>query len=231
MNLNCLDARRLIQAEPRSRDRALLAHLDACAECRGVAKRSRALDERLHAALATTAPEGLVERIQLSHDRGRAIRAINRRRFAVGAVATLAVGTAVALLARRKPIDPGELAIAHVMHEPAARIVERSIDSIVLRNALSEQGVALTGRMGRVTFRAPCPVPGGVGEHIVIRAEEGTISLIMDPRQSVDEPEQVRARDGLVAVVIRCTRGHVSVVAASREQALAFAARLRPVNG
>lgn len=230
--MNCLEARRALQTEPRSVSRGLAAHLDLCAECRGVSDRLLALDARIRLAVQTPVPEGLAERVLLQQAVPPSIGSRPALVLAAGLAMLLVVVAAAGLYAARpRLVDAGMSAIRHVMQEPAALLLERSIDEIVLRNALGAQGVAIRGAPGRVTYRAPCTVSGGEGEHFVVRAAEGIITLILDPRVDVSEPQSVSAAHGLVAVVVRSVRGHIAVVAATREQAMAFAARLqqRPV--
>lgn len=65
--MNCLEFRRRIGAEPRSRAPELLAHRDSCKDgCAAFWQRAQRFDDDLEAALAIPLPEGLVDRILLA---------------------------------------------------------------------------------------------------------------------------------------------------------------------
>ena len=64
--MNCLDFRRRIGAEPRSRDPELLAHRDACKDgCAAFWQRAQRFEDDIEAAMAVPVPEGLADRILL----------------------------------------------------------------------------------------------------------------------------------------------------------------------
>jgi hypothetical protein len=214
--MNCLAARAALLADPHAQDAALSAHLSECAPCRNAAAAAAREDALLRSALHVPVPEQLAERILLQAELrpggSLSLNGLWRRLAALvqgapGALAValsllVAIGIWVAQPAHDDSLNWGEVALAHVIGEPAAVNSTATLPPSALAAALAAHGLALTGELGIIRLVAPCPVPGGRGSHIVIETRQfGRVTLILPPVGKRAAPGEARG-EGLVARMV-----------------------------
>lgn len=223
--MNCLDFRRAAQAQPHLLDAAAREHADACPSCRAVLDRELRLDDRIHAALAVPAPDGLADRVMI----GQGLR---RRptpaRWAIAATVVLTAG--IAWLAPPEIAGRGlaREAIAHVVEEPQSLRVRQPVASQELGAALASQGLRLAGELGQVIYWQLCPMAEGQARHVVVATAHGPVTLLLLPDDGGRMRRATAAGEGLAAIAMPAPRGSLAVVAASEQQALAVARLIVP---
>lgn len=224
--MNCLDFRRLKLADPNHLPEAALAHARECAGCAEFARAQDAFEQRLAEAVRVPADSALGARVLL---RRQLKHAGYRRTFArvalvlVGCAALLGVG--VRMFAPEAALF--EASAAHVAREPSAFEAEERRTNEELIAALAPSGVKVVQPIeGDIRYIHPCPVPGGLGKHIVIRTSAGTITLLTMPNQRVYF-RTAKVKDGYAVALLPCKHGSVALVARSEAELAALERQLR----
>lgn len=213
--MNCLEFRRLKLADPKRLPPAAQAHLQECATCRGFAQRIDALDQRIGQALAIPVPEGLSDRVLL--------RAAGRpaprpwRLWALAATVVLSAVVGLGYFTTAPEGDLARLAIAHVKDEPESLVTLRDPDPQKVRAILASFGAEPMAPLGTVRYIKNCPVPGGIGWHIVFETEHGLATLLLMPGQR-GRRSLYASGDGMNAAAHPGGQGYYAVVADSPQR-------------
>jgi hypothetical protein len=148
---------------------------------------------------------------------------------AVAATLTLGIGM---LLFSASPVQDQGLAIAdiaHVAHVAQERIQELdaapAADPGALPKVLEASGVRLPSDFREVRYLGRCGPADRSGQHIVMQAQSGMVSLVLMPGESA-RFRIVQFDDGRTAVVAPAPVGSLAVVADSRQTAVQIAERL-----
>jgi hypothetical protein len=222
--MNCLEFRRLVLVDPRRLDDEARAHALECAACRETLERQREADDRLFAAMQVPVPDGLADRILVARGHRPA-----RRQWAWGIAATIFLASGLGLLGRRYfAHDPlADEAIEHVAHEPQSFTTIHAVGNDFLPAALAEQGLKAAVALGQVTYTRICPMDGRTARHLVIRTNDGPVTLFLMP----DDPNRRRRSSaeagGMAAVTMPAAKGTVAIVASTLAHATAVEKSLR----
>jgi len=203
--MNCFEFRKLLLADPRVRTPEQERHIAGCPACESLVREMEAFEARVHDAMRVPVPEALAERVLLR----RTIRAPALHVWALAAslVAVIGLGAyfyrpfdgeevRVVAAAALGGAHPAVAAISYVVeHEP--QLLREGIrgDPAVMRGALLRLGLKLPSDGVTVQYLGKCPVPGGTGEHVVLRTAAGQITLILVPDQSFGARVVVADRD------------------------------------
>lgn len=221
----CLEFRRLTGAGPRDLGAPALAHAAQCPSCRAALERQSELDRLLAGALQVPAPEGLAERVLVSHGLRRAPARASWA-IAAGVLLTASVAwLAPPLFAGR---ELAQEALAHVHEEPQALRMRMTPPAALLATDLASQGLRLAVELGEVTYAVLCPMATGTARHLVIATPEGPVTLLLLPRDGERRARSQRAAQGFTAIALAAPRGSIAIVAATERQALAVERLLVP---
>ena len=213
--MNCLEFRRLKLSQPTGLTVAANEHLMTCQGCAEFARRAGEFEVELAAALAVPVPEHLADRVLLNHGLKRDYRATLA---GIAAAILLAIGgTFFAGYIFYAP-DPVLLtqSIHHVLGEPAALAAQQSVTQGDMAAALAGSGAKLVADLGpAVSYLHDCPVPGGMGKHIVVQTPKGKVTVLTMPNRSVRRKGTLEAQ-GLVAAVMPAGKGSFAIIGESR---------------
>jgi len=224
--VNCLDVRRLLAAEPASRDQALVQHLAACPSCAGEAARSARLERVLREAAAVPVPEGLDSRILLRQefsdrpDRRRWLRPL----ALAASVACVAVAIAFARAPREAPIDAEVVAL--IAEAGYALDARGPVSEDEIAAALMPVGLGLDGPIGEVTFASRCLVRGRLAGHLVLRGESAPVTVFLIPHSLVEVRADVSSPT-LAGFVMPDGLGTIAIVGAPGEQLAGIEEKVR----
>jgi hypothetical protein len=214
--MNCLDFRRRIGAEPRSRDPELLDHRDTCKDgCAAFWQRAQRFEDDLEASLTVPVPEGLADRILLAHATGERRQQVRRNRtWMAMAASILIVFVGAGLFWRQADLNSlPALAVAHMPEE---------IDSLNLTQPMTDAQVE-AGFVGRAT-RLKGPAPVGVtyvhdctvgpypAVHAVSRMNDEPVVALYVPGKMIDKSVDFH-RDGWDGRQVALSRGTLVVMA------------------
>ena len=224
--MNCLEFRRVKLADPYRLPEIAREHASTCPSCAEFARAQDAFEHELGEALRVPAESSLGARVLL---RQGLKRAGLRRIFARAALVLLVCGVLFGLGMRMFSPDSGifETLTTHVAREPSAFTADERRSSAELSAALADSGAKLVRTMdANISYIHRCPVPGGLGKHIIIRTATGTITLLTMPNKKVYF-RKVKTQDGFVVALLPCKHGSVALVARSEAELAAMEAQLQ----
>jgi hypothetical protein len=222
--MDCIEFRRLILADPRTRTPEQEAHLAGCSECANLARGMENFESRLYQAMNVAVPDALAERILLL----RRIRPSAARVWALAASLVLAVAISAyfypGLGPEREQViaaasvgesHPAVAAISYVVDHESKLLAEgRSGDPAIMRAALARLGLKLPSRGVNVRYLGKCPVPTGTGEHVVLETALGRVTLILVPDHPMG-PRVIVADRQMTALTVPVGTGGYILVADS----------------
>ena len=210
-NMNCLEFRRLAQADPHHLPQLAHVHAQGCTACQNFLVHMRQLDTALVETInKVRIPDGLAERILLrttKHQR------MHWQQWALAA--SVVMGLALALVLPRLQADAGlaRAALAHVEEEPDKLIAQQQVASVTVDTALASIGGKLHGDIGQVTYLGNCPLPGGEGKHLVVSSPYGRYSLIL---MSAPSNSRKKVEVGMHAAIAKpASHGTYAIVASA----------------
>lgn len=218
--MNCFDYRRLVLADPRVRRPEQQPHVTECAACAAFLRESVGFEARLHDAIGVAAPDALAERILLR----RKIRRSGMRAWALAASVLVAFGFGYVLrgvffhegerVLRGDAVGGSHAAVSAIVYvieyEPDLLKAGRTGDPMALRRAVDRLGMRIPAG-ATVRYLGSCPVPGGIGEHVVLTTAKGKSTLILTPDQAFASRVVVSHRDQMAIAAPRRSGGYVLV--------------------
>ena len=216
--MNCLEFRRAVGAEPKSRGPDVEAHLRTCPACEEFANQIDALDRKLLAARRVATP-ARPRRLPLLAPFAP------QRRFALAAGVLLAVGAAFAVWFAFPRTSLAEDVMAHAGHEPQSWSTEgAAVSAADLAKILRAAGIAGTLELGRVTYARSCWFRGHFVPHLVVQEDSGPITVLLLPSETVGQ--EVRFSDrGYSGVILPAAHGSIAVLAQTNTRLDTVAAR------
>jgi len=159
--MNCLEFRRQLAVDPKTRDAVFLQHKQECPRCAEAYARAMLFEASLAEAMAVPVPENLAERIlfaQATEQRKQA--RVNRGRwiqYAAAAMVLIAIGV-VGYSRWDRPVL-ADLAIAHLAGEPLALTSHAAVpDALVQREFGMRASIAMPNVPSGVTYLSDCPL-------------------------------------------------------------------------
>jgi hypothetical protein len=206
----CERTRLEIGADPQAVGAELAEHLASCAACATFRAQTLALDAGIRRALqlpiraAAAAPVALVRQSPR-----RAPPA--QRWFALSASVLLACVLGVGLWSLRPRESLARALITHVNEEPASWGTTAAVSAVVLDSILQRSGLHLAVTAGDVTYAQSCWFRGRYVPHLVVHTEQGPVTVIVLPGESVSREERF-AEAGYRGVILRAPHGAIAVL-------------------
>ncbi|MDX1455527.1 MAG: DUF3379 family protein [Gammaproteobacteria bacterium] len=209
--MSCFEFRQEIGADPESRTPGLAEHRLHCRPCAAFLRQQQAFSQQLAHAFAVEVPESLPARIQwraFNQPRGRTAWMA----LAASVVAALTLSVMVWLGDKQGPLP--NAVIAHVLEEVA--IMEPGLPVVgpqQVSAVLAYSNVRLDSPLrDDVTHAGLCPFRGELVPHLVLEVDGHTVSVLMLPDRSVDQPMRIE-ESGFSGIVIPTETGSMAVVA------------------
>lgn len=213
--MTCDEYRSAIAAEPGAPSGTLATHAAECAECAAFARGMLSLDGLILKALQVDVPELRVPELPLMEESSNVVR-LSTRRFTVPVALGLAASIVLAAVLVIRSLAPvtdfpsleSEI-LAHLDHEPQALAATAEADWRI--DTVLGPYVQMDTSAGPITYARTCVIAGHAVPHLVLRGENGPVTLILLPDEKIDaarpiEGESVRGvilpvGDGSIAII------------------------------
>lgn len=220
MSMNFSEFKRLLGAEPRSRDPEFLRARQSSPEFEAAAAMAERFEARLEQSLMIPAPDGLTETLQ-SISQTAAVDSGHRRWWplALAASVLIAVGAAGLTWNMNRGWDSvEEYVMDHYRHDGSRVMAMAGADEADdVQSILSELNVqaipALAGIVGVIKY---CPTPDGKGAHMILNTESGPVTVIYMPETRVTDRETL-AFDDVRALLVALPRGSAAIIGADQK--------------
>lgn len=126
-------------------------------------------------------------------------------RMALAAAVVLAIGVTVNTLQDAAFFGGPDLAkdvMAHVRHEPRALVrTQEIVSGDAMQQVLQAAGASLSPLESPVTYVKLCPFRGQMVAHLAVQAENGPVTVMLLPDETVDAPMPID-EDGFVGTIV-----------------------------
>jgi hypothetical protein len=205
-----------IMADPHSEDAELLAHRDACAECRAYTQQLLEFESRLQRAMRV---DLTVSAKVLPFARKSAAASATRRSLAFAATVLLGVAIAAGVWLSLPQRSLAAAVVAHMAGEPGAwQRTDIPVGAPALQDVLKDSKLQLKPDAGIVSYASSCRFRGHLVPHLVVQTASGPVTvmvLVHEPmRKSRDFDEQ-----GYRGTIIPVP-GHGSIAVLMRDPAV-----------
>jgi len=218
--------RRLLGAEPDSRDPSFLLARESSPEFRAAAAEADRFEQQLLRALALELPADLAERLSAipratpGAEEHRPSRA-GGWRFAMAAAVLVAIGAAGLTWRMNAGWDSVQDYVAdHFRHDGPALLAQAAggPHAADVGAVLAEFGMQASPPLARiVSVVKTCPTPDGKGVHMVLDTERGLVTVIYMPATAVTDGEHVRF-DDRDAVLVTLLSGSAIIIGSQSQQ-------------
>ena len=210
--MNCLQFRRTKLATPRQMPNDAAIHALECPSCAEFVRDMDRFESQLEVAVNIPVDPTMAQRILLDRKlkTGRSSRV-----YAIAASVFLVCAMAVGIGYRELAPDTRivHASVDHVMHEPYAFDSKQVVSKDDLKLALANSGAQIKEDFAdAVIYLHDCPVPGGVGKHIIWVTPRGKVTLITMPNQKVFWRAEGEYK-GLITALRPAGRGSFAIVA------------------
>jgi Protein of unknown function (DUF3379) len=211
--MSCLEFHRRITIDPGDRDPGILQHAAACAPCAAFGQRLARLDRSLHAAIDVEAPREMSARILLrqSCTERRAARARRRRWLALAASVVVIAGIAGGYWSYWQQDSLSQAVLAHVDEEPFALSPHSAIPVENINEIAQPMQTWIDGSLGTVSFAKICPIHDAEGVHLVVEGDEGPVTVMILPHETIHHEMTVR-NERYEGVIVPRAIGSIAIV-------------------
>jgi hypothetical protein len=218
MSMNFSEFKKLIGADPWSRDPETQRARKSSAEFEQAAVEAEAFEQKLHSALHIQAPDDLLDSIRAITEQPAKRR--NWMPLAMAASLVIAVGAVTMVWNQSRQWESVEAYLAyHYSHDGdktlgkiADGVSEQDINNI-MASLNASAGQQLTGMVKFIKF---CPTPQGRGAHMVVSTDQGPMTIIFMPDTDVIDGEVVEF-DQMHAYLVNLERGSAAIIGRSSQ--------------
>ena len=215
MSMNFSEFKRMLGAEPRSRDPELMHARESAPEFEAAAVEAEQFETGLERAVMIPTPDGLLEDLKALSQ--QPVNYDQPRRWwpmALAASVLMAVGAAGLTWNLNQGWDSVEDNVMdHYRHDGSQAITLAGTGSAGdVQALLAELDVqALPALAGIVGVIKNCPTPDGKGIHMILNTESGPVTVFYMPETRVKDRENL-AFDGINAILVELQRGSAAII-------------------
>lgn len=220
--MDCTEFRHMVTGDPSTADGE--AHLSDCADCRAFVADVHTLDATLKRAMQVSVPPlSLPELPELDQSNVTTLATRRPRPVWFAAAAALVLAVFLGGRALLVPADYASLEdeiIAHMSHEPYSRqITDRAVSKSRLQRVVPQSMANLSEETGLITYAQSCEINGHSVPHLVIQGENGPVTVILMPNETVDRASTLEG-NGFTGVLLPVGRGSIAILGEQDPEAL-----------
>jgi hypothetical protein len=211
--MNFSEFKKLIIADPRSRDPEILRARQSAPEFEAAALEAEAFQERLEGAVHIQPPAELLDQIKAISQ--QPVRQKSWIPLALAASFLVFLGAAGLVWKQSHQWESVEAYVAdHYSHDGGSVIAKagedfsgKDIYKILAKlDATADEQLA-----GRIKFIKYCPTPDGRGAHMVVSTDQGPMTIILMPKTQVTDGEIVEF-DQMHALLVNLDHGSAAII-------------------
>ena len=177
--MNCLEFRRRCLTEPNYEGRAFLLHESECGDCARFAVQTRALETYLVDAMRVNVPEGLAERVKLTH-RVQNSGWKKRRVIALAASILVTLGLMGGFFFMTSMSTPLHAAVTkHIENEWESLVQKEDMDGQTIASTVSTIGGVIRDDQGSIKYASLCDFSEYGAVHLVITGSKGPVLALL----------------------------------------------------
>ncbi len=218
--MNCLEFRRLVTIDPRTRDEKAREHREQCPQCDAMYQRTLATEQLLDRAVNIDVPKDLASNILARHYDKHASKTRTWRNIGVNAIAAsliLAAGIGLGMKLSH-PVDTSlsHYVLQHVYDELPLLASSKPVDSAMLDTALKEEHLSLEEHIDNLKYAGACAIRNGKGIHMVVQGKAGPVTILLMPEESVAKRQTI-SDPRFIGIISPAPRGSLAVIGEKQE--------------
>ncbi len=183
--MNCLEYRRQLTIDPRSKAANLLAHVHECDACATFSKRLLRMEAKLEQTLDVKPPEGLSSRILLRQTTAASGVKFQNRYLAMAASLTLAVSLTLGWYMSSTLPSLDQVVLHHINDESKHLSEDHQVDMQKLAGVLGAIGGKAQEPFGKVRYASNCPIRKQEGAHVIVEGKQGPVTVLVMPGEHI----------------------------------------------
>ncbi len=217
--MNCLEFRRLVTIDPRSRDREALEHRHQCASCEAMYQRTLATEQILERSVNVGVPNDLGRNILARHSGDHANRARTWKRISLNAIAAsliLAAGIGLGM----KFSAPASSALPHyvlqhVYDELPMLTSSQAMGPASLQKTLQDEHLKVN-HIENLKYAGACAFRNGRSVHMIVQGEVGPVTVLLLPEENINKRLPI-SDQRFTGSISPAPRGSLAVIGEKRE--------------
>ena len=183
MDTKCLEIRRALTTDPKSKDSAIVEHLAKCTDCANYLHEIKLFENKLSSAMKIEVPEGLESRIILAQRMGQnQISKTSKRRnytwMSMAAGIVLAIGLSIGIYKLGQNSSLEDQVLAHVYNELFILERDENVQLAALNILLKQHGIKANEGIGYVRFAENCPFGDHVVPHFILDDNGNAVTVM-----------------------------------------------------
>jgi len=213
MSMNFSEFRKLIGADPRSRESGTDEARKSTPEFEATAREAEVFEDKLEAALLISPPTEFLDQIKGISQQGTKRR--NWVPMALAASLVIAIGSVWMVWKQTPQWDNIEDYLADHYSEDGASLVAKAtapVDQADIKRILASLDTSANRQLaGSIRFIKFCPTPDGRGAHMVIDTEQGLMTVILMPHTDVVDGELIEFQQ-MHAMLVSLGPGSAAII-------------------
>ena len=213
MSMNFSEFKRLIGADPWSREPETLRARNSAPEFENAAAQAEAFEEKLQSALQIQPPADLLNAIKRISQ--QPVQQRNWMPLALAASLLIAVGAVGMVWKQSRQLDNVEVYLADHYSIDGAALVAQATDFVseqdisrIMSSLDADAGQQLSERIKFIKF---CPTPDGRGAHMVVNTAQGPMTIIFMPGTQVTDGQLLKF-DQMHAFLVNLEHGSAAII-------------------
>ncbi len=196
MDTTCLEVRRELTTDPKSRSPVIMKHLSSCNSCADYLQEIKLFNDKLSTAIKVEAPEGLESRILLAQRMGQsqisnATKYSNYTWMSLAAGIVLAIGLSISMYKFGESHGLEQDVLAHVYNELYILEKDENIQLASLNILLKPHGIQANEGIGHIRHAANCPFGDKFVPHIILDDQGKAVTVMYIPWENVGKRIQL----------------------------------------
>ena len=211
--MNFSEFKKLITADPGSRDPEILRARHSAPEFEAAAEEAEAFEEKIQAALFVQPPADLLAELKTISQ-----HPVHRRNWiplALAASLLITVGVVGQVWKQSHQWDSVEAYVADHYSHDGSKLVTGAKEIVAKQDIvkiMTRLGVNMDQQLtDRIMYIKFCPTPEGRGAHMVVSTDQGPMTIIYMPKTRVTDGEIVRF-DQQHALLVNLEQGSAAII-------------------
>ncbi len=213
MSMSFSEFKKLIGADPRSRESRTIEARESNPEFETAAREAKVFEDKLEAALHIPPPEGLLKQIKDISLQG----AYRSNWIPMALAATLVIAVGVSGLVWKQATRWGSIEdylSDHYSHDGASLVAKAvaPVDKADIDRILARLDTSMNQQLAEnIRFIKFCPTPDGRGAHMVIDTAQGLMTVILMPHTDVADGQLIEFQD-MRALLVSLGTGSAAII-------------------
>lgn len=211
--MNCFEFRRHYLADPYRQTADTRQHREECHSCTAFAAEQDRINKAVEYIVRVPVPTDLEARV-LMQQSFQASRVAQRRAsmiWRMAAVFVLGISISIWIALWHGPGVLADAVVSYVRTQPVQSLAQDTMSADEVRKVFQDERIQFQSEVVSVHYAMPCIINGIRAIYMVVDSDNGPVSVVVMPQQTVPE-RTTFSEAGYQGVIVRCQQGSVAIV-------------------